>query len=565
MTLRLSSSSLRVDPDFANVSLLLHGDGTNGSTTILDSSSSPKTVTAVGDAQISTAQSKFGGSSIEFDGAGDYLTVDSSDFAFGTGDFTVELWAYAAAPHRDYRALVTSRPKAFPGEASAFHLGVRANGVLILYSNQFNISSSANAMPVNAWCHIALVRANGSAAIYVNGVSVGTGNFTNNVTNTLVGIGDFPVTQSEPFDGYIDDLRITTGVARYTSNFTAPTAPFPDLSSTTPTNLVFQSPASNGTLTITSDQVSPPGDAAIVYGITSAGGTFNLRSTGTVDYEVDWGDGDVEISTLNTLPHTYAAGDYNLSIYSDDVYRPFFNNSGAEDQLTSAAIGAGADLGTSLANAWQGATNMTSFVCPFDATSSVTSFFFTWDGCSALGSFPLIDTSRVINFFVAWRNCSGLVSFPQIDTSSGTNFGYAWNNCSGLVSFPQIDTSAGTNFNVTWSGCSGLTSFPSINLSRGTNFNQSWSQCSSLSTFPANMFDTTGTLVANAFLLTWTSCALTAQSIENILVSLDTNGASNIALNLNGGTNAGKTTWSTAANTAYTNLINKGWTISFNP
>jgi hypothetical protein len=78
------------------------------------------------------------------------------------------------------------------------------------------------------------------------------------------------------------------------------------------------------------------------------------------------------------------------------------------------------------------------------------------------------------------------------------------------------------------------------------------------------VFDTTGTLSANAFQNAWTNCALTAQSIENILVSLDTNGASNITLAINQGTNAGKTTWSTAANTAYTSLINKGWTISFN-
>ena len=56
---------------------------------------------------------------------------------------------------------------------------------------------------------------------------------------------------------------------------------------------------------ITKDQVNPPGDAAITYGITNAGGVFNLRSTGTVDYEAEWGDGNVEISTLNTLPHTY--------------------------------------------------------------------------------------------------------------------------------------------------------------------------------------------------------------------------------------------------------------------
>ncbi len=256
--------------------------------------------------------------------------------------------------------------------------------------------------------------------------------------------------------------------------------------------------------------------AAITYGITSTGGVFNLRSTGTVDYEVDWGDGDAETSTLNVLPHTYAAGDYVLTIDSDDVYRPFFNDSGDEDQLTSVAIGAEADLGTNLSDAWEGANNMTSFTCSFDATSSVTDFLRTWNGCS------------------------GLSSFPQIDTSSGISFASAWNGCSGLSSFPQIDTSSGTNF------------------FRG------WFQCFGLSSFPANMFDTTGTLSANAFKAAWSGCALTAQSIENILVSLDTNGASNIALGIEGGTNAAKTTWSTAANTAYTNLINKGWTISFN-
>ena len=78
------------------------------------------------------------------------------------------------------------------------------------------------------------------------------------------------------------------------------------------------------------------------------------------------------------------------------------------------------------------------------------------------------------------------------------------------------------------------------------------------------MFDTTGTLTATAFIAAWFNCALTAQSIENILVSLDTNGATGITLSINGGTNAAKTTWSAAAVTAYDNLIVKGWTISFN-
>jgi hypothetical protein len=268
---------------------------------------------------------------------------------------------------------------------------------------------------------------------------------------------------------------------------------------------------------ITSDQVNPPGDAAITYDITNAGGDFNLRSTGAVDYEIEWGDGAVEISTLNTLPHTYTAGDYTLGVYSDGVYRPYFNNVTADaSQITSVVIGPGANLGTDITNAWYGANNMTDFNAAFGVTAGVT------------------------NFINTWRSCAGLTSFPLINTSSGTNFSFAWQTCTGLTSFPVLNTSSGTNFFATWYGCN------------------------SLADFPANMFDTTGTLVANAFAFAWQICALTAQSIENILVSLDTNGASNITLAINGGTNAAKTTWSAAAVTAYDNLIVKGWTISFN-
>ena len=316
---------------------------------------------------------------------------------------------------------------------------------------------------------------------------------------------------------------------------------------------------------ITSDQVNPPGDAAITYDITNAGGVFNLRSAGTVDYEIEWGDGAVEISTLNTLPHTYTAGNYTLGVYSDGVYRPYFNNVTADaSQITSVVIGPGANLGTDITNAWYGASNMTSFVCAFDVTSGVTDFYGAWYNCTSLTSFPLINTSSGASFAATWYNCSNLTSFPLIDTSSGTSFGSGWYNCSNLTSFPLIDTSSGTAFGAAWQSCLSLTSFPPINTSSGTTFFLAWYNCTSLANFPANMFDTTGTLVANAFELTWRLCALTAQSIENILVSLDTNGASNITLSIDGGTNAGKTTWSTAAVTAYDNLIVKGWTISFN-
>ena len=293
---------------------------------------------------------------------------------------------------------------------------------------------------------------------------------------------------------------------------------------------------------ITSDQVSPPGDAAITYGITNAGGVFNLQSTGTVDYEAEWGDGNVEISTLNTLQHTYAAaGDYSVVVYSDGVYRPYFVNVTADaTQITSVAIGSEADLGTDLGNAWWGASNMTTFTCPFDVTSSVANFTTTWTGCS------------------------GLISFPKLNTSSGENFLAAWQNCTNLASFPELNTSSGTNFFATWYNCSSLISFPKLNTSSGTSFYAAWQVCSSLTTFPANMFDTTGTLIATAFNDAWLGCALTAQSIENILVSLDTNGATGITLGIHGGTNANASTWSAAANAAWLSLDAKGWNITQN-
>jgi hypothetical protein len=285
-----------------------------------------------------------------------------------------------------------------------------------------------------------------------------------------------------------------------------------------------------------------------------------------VDYAVDWDStGGYETSTLNTLPHTYTAGNYDLVVYSDGRYAPYFFNVTADsNQITSVAISSGADLGTSLPSAWHGANNMTTFACPFSVTSSVTNFSNTWNTCSSLTSLPLLDTSSGTNFGYTWNNCSSLTSFPLLDTSSGTSFFYTWYNCTSLTSFPLLNTASGTNFRGAWYNCTSLASFPLLNTSSGTSFNNAWLNCSSLASFPANMFDTTGTLIATAFNGTWLNCALTAQSIENILVSLDTNGATGITLTISGGTNAAKTTWSTAANTAYDNLIVKGWTISFN-
>ena len=172
--------------------------------------------------------------------------------------------------------------------------------------------------------------------------------------------------------------------------------------------------------------------------------------------------------------------------------------------------------------------------------------------------------SSATDLIDAWSDCSSLTSFPAIDFPNVTRFRKAWLNCSSLTSFPLIDNSSGTDFRNGWQGCSSLTSFPSIDMSSGTNFSSAWKNCSSLTSFPANMFDTTGTLVSTAFSLAFDGCALTAASIENILVSLDTNGAQSITLGISGGTNAGQSSWTSAATTAYNNLVTKGWTITAN-
>jgi hypothetical protein len=216
------------DPNFLNVSLLLHGDGTNGSTTITDSSPSPKTVTAFGNAQISTAQSKFGGASIAFDGTGDYLsTPATSAFVFGTNNFTIELWVRFATV-TGIQALYDQRLAVTPGPQPTLY----TNGSsLFYYFNNANRITIAT-VSTNQWYHLAISKQGSSMRAFIDGVQGGSTyvDSTSYTTgaNVLVG-ADFIGPGGSGLNGYIDDLRITKGVARYTGNFTPPTAPFPDI------------------------------------------------------------------------------------------------------------------------------------------------------------------------------------------------------------------------------------------------------------------------------------------------------------------------------------------------
>jgi len=211
------------DPYWADVSLLLHMDGSNGSTTFTDSSSNALTVTPSGDAQISTAQSKFGGSSLLLDGSGDYITTSaSSSLALGTGDFTVEFFVYRTSNNND-QGIFT-----FGATQSGLFASMDGStlGVGLLGGDPTAISGGT--LSLNTWHHVAITRSSGSLRGFIDGVQFGsTVTETTNLTDNSLKIG-YSYTTSYPMIGNLDEFRVTKGVARYTANFTPPTAAFPD-------------------------------------------------------------------------------------------------------------------------------------------------------------------------------------------------------------------------------------------------------------------------------------------------------------------------------------------------
>jgi len=218
-----------------NVSLLLHGNGANGSTTIVDSSPTPKTVTVVGNAQISTAQSKFGGASLvagtspDFTWATNRLTIPPGpDFAYGTGDFTWECFTYTTTANVN-RILYSQAT----GGTNYFTTGIINDNRLFF---TFAVSGAGTTVygpvtSINTWTHFAVVRRSGIATVYGDGIAGTPVSCVQDFNNTtyIPNVGGYShAPTTEPYKGYVDELRITKGIARYTSNFTPPTAPFPD-------------------------------------------------------------------------------------------------------------------------------------------------------------------------------------------------------------------------------------------------------------------------------------------------------------------------------------------------
>jgi hypothetical protein len=192
----------------------------------------------VGNAQVSTAVAKFGSSSMAFDGSGDYLTaVDNSLFDFGTGDFTIECWAnFSVATSGVNYAFVGQGTSAFTSNAGFLFLRHDSNKLRFIYTSDgtgvsgYRVTdSTATFTPTTGvWYHLAVTRSGSTFRLFIDGVQAGSSTQTTSIFNSTLALAvGADSSGGIPFNGYIDDLRITKGFARYTSAFTTPTAPFP--------------------------------------------------------------------------------------------------------------------------------------------------------------------------------------------------------------------------------------------------------------------------------------------------------------------------------------------------
>jgi RHS repeat-associated protein len=221
------------DPNWSKVSLQVHADGADGSTTFTDTSGK-STVTANGTARVQTAVAKFGTGALQtnYGGTVGWLSVPyNAGIDLSSGDFTVECWLYETAANSAIVMNMASGTGYYPWQlyiGSGGNLGLRgfANGGGA--STVYDIAGPV--VSLNVWHHVAAVRAGSSLTLYLDGVAVGSATYSGALysnNSDALSIGAYG-SGTYGFAGDVDEIRITKGVARYTAAFAPPSAPFPD-------------------------------------------------------------------------------------------------------------------------------------------------------------------------------------------------------------------------------------------------------------------------------------------------------------------------------------------------
>ena len=215
--------------DSTAVKLLIHGNEGSGQS-FTDSSLSNIPITAVGHVTHSTAESKFSGGSIFFDGTGDYLNVGNSSATYTDVfydvnglDFTYDFWVYRTGSGR--RGLISSHDNSsnYDDIEIEFTSANKIMGGFRTTAMAFLAVTTTTALAVDTWYHVAMVRQSGILKIYLNGILEATNGttYTGNIQNRggVLLVGKYAALDHQ---GYMDEIRITIGSALWTQNFTPP-------------------------------------------------------------------------------------------------------------------------------------------------------------------------------------------------------------------------------------------------------------------------------------------------------------------------------------------------------
>ena len=315
------------DAHFPKVEALLPFDGTNGATSTTDLSERGNTVTFGGDAEISTAQSKFGGSSLSLDGNGDYVDLPQVTNQLVSQDFTIEFWfrinsgagsetvglfgSYYTTPSGKGWIMATSATY-----TSVYFQWMYGSGTGTDWAYLNRTQGTRTALSNNTWYHVAVTRSGSTWRLFLNGTQedsvTQSDQLTDSGSTTRLGNYGPSATASHGLNGYIEDFRITRGVARYTSNFTAPTSAHP--TSTGDVNKVLVVNSSTDGVRVGYDGTSNQRRVVKAWVNFNGTGTVAIRTSYNVSSITDDGTGkyDVNFST--------AMSDNDYSVVSDGRY-----------------------------------------------------------------------------------------------------------------------------------------------------------------------------------------------------------------------------------------------------
>lgn len=299
--------SVTGDPDFDNVTLLLHFEGSAGSTTFTDSGPYAKGVAAVGGAQLSTSGPKFGSACGSFDGATDALTVNYPE-RLRTDDFTLEMFVLRTGTGTRH-TLYDSRSSG--SSAAGFAVYIHSDDVLSFETGNPAVRTYGTLqLSAGVWYHVAVERTAGTVTLYVDGeADAAVGNSADFADTPLKLASDWA--GGNTLNGRLDEVRITKGVARYGDEFDPPTTTFGEAQTETDplylsTTLLLRFNGSEGSGAISDDS---PWNATITNTSVTCSGTITHFSTFS---------GYFSAGFLQTSLPAFRTGDFTIETW---IYR----------------------------------------------------------------------------------------------------------------------------------------------------------------------------------------------------------------------------------------------------